>query len=1172
MKWLFNLLKQVRFWLILAFLFAAVMLLILGYLLDWSTEVLILSVVILFFILVFILMFLNLRAARSTRKIEKSLEAADASFLAPERKKEIEQFRTRMLKTIQSLKKSQISKQGKKKSSLHSLPWYIFIGLPNSGKSTIIRQSGLTLSSGIESGVTEDCDLLTSNTSVIIDVAGKMIEEDENMMAQGEWYALLELLRKHHRPTCLNGVVISINIMDLVNAGPDDLDSLTKNLRSRVEELVKYSGLHLPVYFVFTKCDMLEGFEDFFSEFQEKELGQIWGYTYDEKSASVKNLTEKFESELHNLYEVLNLYRLNNLSFPRNTEKQAKIYNFPEQFYSVFDSLRQFFGMMVQEEFYKEKPLFRGFYFTSPTQTKLTASQASQEVEMQFNPETHITKQREPVFQPRSYFTRELFSWLIIPDQYLAKPTSTLIFQSNIRNLIYTGIAIVIMVAFVLSVIINASRNSEDTVALKTIVKSIEQVDWSKKKLEPLHFKLLNQIQIFTTHLQDEPFLAGTIYQGDRLVEPLSRLYIKKFTPFVSEYLYRDILGNYLHKYMARSPDISRDRAYEYLRGYLLLDTHVNKLSETAAEKGFLKNLMISLVDTLFDKKYNMAYQSRFNEQNITSLKTLIQNEVGFYVEALSVQGLETVNNDERLIQGVRRILGKPDISDIYSRIKREGMVKFKPISINQIIPEYAGEFFEADASISGFFTKNAWENYVKEEIDNSSKNPDRDDWVLNIAASQLPAEFQDAKLMEQKLNEIYFYNYSKAWWGFLGRLRYIPFRTAKDASDQLTLLGDFIDSPLRKILDLVAHQTKFEGLIDQKAQELKQELGLNSRRHSIDDQFRLVHSLSEDEGGKLANLLGQYENLSGFMETLGEDPGENSAGYAAAIIQKGSGEIPEALQSIRRSLRRLDQNARDSMFEKPILMSWQVLLEKTQQHLNQQWSEQVYQPFQTMLVNQYPINRRSNEETPPGDIAQFFKKNGGTLWNFITNDLEPFLKTKSWNPDMWEGHGIHLSEICKASLQKASRITEGLGLMNKDELQLEFKILPQLPVSKMGSAEQIKLSIDGQELVYRMGRPAWESFIWPNLENISSARLEVRTRIGTYRPQQYDGGWGWFRLLDQAIIQKTTASEFNLEWRFPPDRNYEVQVKFKIRANSINNPFGQKNFFNISLPTSLSQ
>jgi len=707
------------------------------------------------------------------------------------------------------------------------------------------------------------------------------------------------------------------------------------------------------------------------------------------------------------------------------------------------------------------------------------------------------------------------------------------------------------------------------------MVKAVEKVDWNQK-LGPSHFELLEQVQNYRLHLQDKPLLSGSIYQGQRLITPINRLFVRKFSPFISTYLYRDILSKYLKAYVSKDPGISRDQAYEYLRGYLLLDTQVAKLSQITAEKEFLKNLSTVLVDSMFDQKFNMAYQSKFNEHKIVSLKSLIQSEVAYYVDAISVEDTDKLDlpfkNDKRLVEGVRRILGKPDISDIYARIKREGQVKFQQMPINQIIPGYTADFFEGQTAISGFFSKDAWENYVSDELENSSKNPDQDDWVLNIAASQLPPEMQDAKLMEKKLKQRYFYDYGRAWWGFLGQIRYIPFEDTKKASEQMGLLGDFLESPLRKIIEIVAYQTRYEGLIDQKAQELKKELGLKARGHSIDDQFRFVHALSEDEGGKLADLLSQYEVISGFMETLNEDPGEKSAGLAAAIIQQGAGELPDVLRSVRRSLRRMDQNARMGVFEKPLLMSMAVLMDKTQQHLNQQWFDQVYQPFQVIIAKHYPINRKSNTETPPSDIARFFKKNGGTLWNFVTTELEPFLKSKSFNPDAWEGYGLHLSEHFKASLQKASAITEGLGLNNQDDLKLDFKILPQLPVSKSGSAEQIKLSIDGQELVYRMGKPTWESLIWPNPESISSAWLEVRTRIGMYRPQQFDGAWGWFRLLDQAIIQKATASDFNVEWRFPPDQNYEIQVKFKIRANSVNNPFGQEHFFSISLPSSLSE
>ena len=56
------------------------------------------------------------------------------------------------------------------------------------------------------------------------------------------------------------------------------------------------------------------------------------------------------------------------------------------------------------------------------------------------------------------------------------------------------------------------------------------------------------------------------------------------------------------------------------------------------------------------------------------------------------------------------------------------------------------------------------------------------------------------------------------------------------------------------------------------------------------------------------------------------------------------------------------------------------------------------------------------------------------------------------------------------------------------------------------------------------------------------------------------------------SLSKKSTAAEFNAEWRFPPDHNYEIQVKYKISSNTINNPFGQKTFFNISFPASLNE
>ena len=1173
MKSLLKLLTSIRFWLIVGFLLGTFSLLVAGYLFDWTNSIQILSIVILFFVVLFIFMFMSLRSARSTKQIQYSISPSPASFLAPDRKLEIEQFRQKQLGEILSLKKGIHSKGKKGKSNLYSLPWYILFGPENAGKTTIIENSGLHFPMGLEAGATQNCDWFYSNTAVLIDTAWKIIEPEDHDKARGEWYELINLLSRQRKRLPLNGAIVCVNLSRIMETTPDDVESLAKLLRSRVNELIQSSGFHIPLYVVFTKCDLLEGFTEFFNEMSDDEIGQIWGYTFPDTNLNDGEIENIINREIDKLAEVLANLRLANLSNPGDILKQSKIYNFPEKFYSAKEKINHFISHLFQPNFYAENPIFRGFYFTSATQTQLSVNRASEEIEMQFNPETHVTQYRGAKFNPKAYFTHKLFSQLIVAEQYLVKPTPRMKIRYYFKNIVLGFVAAVVLGLFIFNIIMSAARNTDDIITLKSMVQAVDQFDW-EQKAEPAHFEILYQIQAFTTHLQDPPFLSGSIYQGERLIKPANQIFIRKFNPLISNFLYRDVLSKYLHSYLNKTASVTRDQAYEYLRAYLLLDTEINRLSDEEAEKQFLKSLMTTLVDSIFEQKFNIAYQNTFNEQNITDLNTLLQKEVTYFVDVLTYEDIDNLNlpfkNDKRLVENVRKTLGKPDISDVYARIRREGMVKFKQITISQMLYQAGGDFFDDNTAISEFFSKNAWQSYVLDKIDEASKNPNRDDWVLNVQASELPAEFQDATIMKQKLMQRYFYEYGKAWWKFLGNIRYAPFQDEMDASRRLNELADFIESPIRKLIDNVTDQTRFEGVIDQKAVELKKELGLTANRHSIDEQFRFVHALSEDEGGKLGDLLSQYELLGGVMEKMQEDPGENSAKIAAAVIQQGSGDIPVALQSIRRSLRRLDQDARISIFEKPVIMTWSVLLAKVQKYLDQQWAENVSQKFESEMANTYPINKKSNTEIPPVDLARFFKKSDGILWNYVDIELKPFLRKNSWNPDTWEGEGIILSQEFKSSIQKAYDITEGLGLITQDNLKLDFKILPQLPTSKIGNVEQIILLIDGQELVYRMGRPTWENFFWPNQENVGSARLEVRTRISTYRPQQFDGSWGWFRLLDQAVINKSTAAEINAEWRFPPDHNYEIQVKFKISAHTINNPFGQKTFFNISFPRNI--
>ena len=84
--------------------------------------------------------------------------------------------------------------------SIYSLPWYLLIGEPQSGKSTTLKNSGLEFPVGADalsgSGGTRNCDWWFSNEAVILDTAGRFTFQEESAPDQQEWSTFLKLLRQ----------------------------------------------------------------------------------------------------------------------------------------------------------------------------------------------------------------------------------------------------------------------------------------------------------------------------------------------------------------------------------------------------------------------------------------------------------------------------------------------------------------------------------------------------------------------------------------------------------------------------------------------------------------------------------------------------------------------------------------------------------------------------------------------------------------------------------------------------------------------------------------------------------------------------------------------------------------------------------------------------------------
>ena len=97
---------------------------------------------------------------------------------------------------------------------LRDMPWYVIVGPPATGKTTALRQSGLNFPINLTDdlqgvGGTRNCDWFFSEHAVLIDTAGRYVQQESQPDVDAtEWFGFLDLLKKHRGRRALNGVIV----------------------------------------------------------------------------------------------------------------------------------------------------------------------------------------------------------------------------------------------------------------------------------------------------------------------------------------------------------------------------------------------------------------------------------------------------------------------------------------------------------------------------------------------------------------------------------------------------------------------------------------------------------------------------------------------------------------------------------------------------------------------------------------------------------------------------------------------------------------------------------------------------------------------------------------------------------------------------------------------------
>ncbi|WP_338581299.1 type VI secretion system membrane subunit TssM [Pseudomonas sp. MAG733B] len=459
---------------------------------------------------------------------------ADQAVLnaSPADREEVSLLRERLLQSIERLHSNK-PRGSNAKDALYALPWYLVVGQPAAGKSTMLYQSGLNFPYAEREGVrvaglggTRNCDWFFSSEAVLLDTAGRYMNNQEEA---GKWRAFLQLLRQHRQRRPLNGLIVTVSIHDILQASLEDQERIAKRLRERIQETHALLEVRLPVYLVFTKCDLLPGFAPFYRQLDETARGEVMGKTFSHKGYEQADWGQRFGvamDELVSYWQQVASQQLVTQDI-QITRQDSAVYRFPLELAALKPRLQLFVDALLRANPYQNAELLRGFYFTSA----LDADQPemgghARQVTERFSLERDLETASGNA-QPRPLFINSLFRKVIIPDQHLVALYTTN-HRERRRKAAWIGGAG--LVAMLLCSLLGWSYiNNKNT--LQNITAELTQagVDDRSASGQYTDWQTLDRLRFWTAHYYAQHHDEGVplrmrlgLYQGHK-VEPMVR-------------------------------------------------------------------------------------------------------------------------------------------------------------------------------------------------------------------------------------------------------------------------------------------------------------------------------------------------------------------------------------------------------------------------------------------------------------------------------------------------------------------------------------------------------------------------------------------------------------------------------------------------------------------------
>lgn len=1015
-----------------------------------------------------------------------------------------EQAEKDTLRRVKLLHKGQIKQALRKISSifplwqknsrhfLFRLPWYLVIGDTNSGKTSLLQNAGIDfLNSFIMPAQTiksptsgNGYNWLFSKQAVFLEVSPKNTvvtegNEEEQLpdnylsIKDPVWIAIVKFLRRFRPFKPINGILLTISLPDLLLHNEAYATAKRQAVDLALQLIHSQFKCQVPVYLLFTQCDQIAGFQEYFSDLTKDEQEQPWGIYFPQQKFN--SLTEQqafFENSFNQFIKQLNNRLLTRLEAERNAESRRIASYFPQQL-ELFKPIINDFLPDVNHAY------LRGIYFTSVKQLGQSHDFVMSALTAKFN--IAMPAPMPQMAQEKLYFAKELIPSAILPE-------SKWDWQSNYNQRFTFAkyrvgyiASTAILVFCTASLVSSYTRNKENVLLLQDYVadynQTLSELPVKSKSLTAI----LPLLEVAKKFNDVYPSTSKQWLLDFELYEPFK---IQNAAQDAFQRVLNTILlpriALRLEQILQEQPN-DNELLYFALKGYLAFSGNEMTKSNWIAPP--------ILLDLAKSNKVEPEQQAAIEQ----------------YLLLASQNTNEHFKVDQALIHKTRsRLQTFPLAEFAYYELRQVAEDRLPQLNIEKEVGSSFSHVFTYKGmhhSIPALYTHQGYkELYGDKGLELIKQGADLY-WILGLKKSESTARLA-TQHMTPALWARYSDDYVYFWRRFLESIHIVPISNMQ-ALIELIEETTSSHSPLKRMLDLIYENTA----------------AIDGKKLTISQQFIKLNAVTDprikQSPIQYNKVVKQLNAVKGYFNNLAKAPNFNQAAFdAAKAYMQGADSPIRQLKELAAQTpdplgRWLDEIANNSLG---------VLLSAAHQVITHAWQTDVLPTYENDLKGRFPFERNTEAVVSMASFGEFFGTDG-IMDKFLKAYVLPFVNVNShpWQAYQFGEYSIGITPAIISKLEKAEAMRKVYFASSGKTPHVQFAIQPRYLDNR---ASNVTLQYGNQVMGYRHGPQQVSTWLWPLSTETQQASITINDFNGKAYSKTYEGQWAWLKLLESGSFK----------------------------------------------------